>query len=263
MTGKAKQLLLQYSTAWGILHRNVMRETSTTDEQIHVNDLWEQLIAEIDRLDPCGAVPDPRDVFSHFCEFGKRERVQIVAPGQNGKLHYDKLDPDCPTIVVNKAIELPIKKDVWVVADYKQSTIADWFYYGIEKHIDIACLQAGWIAGGYPDARWTFEAGPLMNESDEWPEPINGYLRYGTTVSGQAIQMAYWMGAKEIILCGVDFSGNLYFDEKSRNVKPQYLLWKVRDPMNKLISWIGDNGVSVTTLSETALNVPATYDKWE
>ena len=61
------------------------------------------------------------------------------------------------------------------------------------------------------------------------------------------------MGAKEIIICGMDFGGRLYYDGKDRNVAPQYLTWKIKEPMNKLIWWITSQGVEIASLSETAL----------
>jgi hypothetical protein len=252
--GIIRQLLRKYVFALISSIRNEKYGTGGIDDN-KLHGLWINLNEEIDLIDRPGELPDDRIIFDHIEDFQSREKIQIVAPGINGVAHYDELDPKCLTIVVNKSIELPIRKDVWLVADYTQSTTAEWFFYGIQKHADIACLQKGYLADAHPNARWTFDPGPLIKTELVWPSPLPRTLRYGATVSGQAIQLAYWLGAKEIIICGMDFSGDSYFDGKSRNVAPQYLSWKIKKPMNKLIQWMNSQGIKISSLSETALKI--------
>lgn len=253
--GIIRQLLQRYVLALINSIRNDKYGRKGIDDNT-LHQLWIELNTAIDEIDTPGKLPDHRVIFDHLDDFDSLEKIQIVAPGINGVAHYGRLDPDCLTIVVNKSIELSIRRDIWLVADYTQSTTADWFFYGIQNHADIACLQQGYLADAHPDARWTFDPGPILEPGIDWPRPLPMILRYGATVSGMAIQLAYWLGAREIILCGMDFSGDSYFDGKSRNVAPQYLKWKIKAPMNKLIQWIIANDVRIASLSETALDVP-------
>ena len=252
MIGPIKRALFEYSAAWGIYQRDHVRGVATDVDRDAVDKLHHRLINLIDSIEVSDDLVDPRDIFNHLKEFNSPGKIQIVAPGPNGIRHYYELNPDYLTIVVNKAVELPIKKDIWIVADYKQSTTTDWFPYGIKNHADIACLQTEWVSSAFPQARWSFDAGPLIQQ-DDISVPFNGVLRYGTTSSGQALQLAYWLGAKEIIMCGLDFNGSGYYDGTGRNLPLVAALWKVKEPMNELLKWIRGHGIITRSISETAL----------
>ncbi len=254
MIGPIKQKLFEYSAAWGMYQRDHARGQANDADLQKIECLWHSLIEMIDGVEASDELRDPRDIFNHLDSFNSPEKIQIVAPGLNGAGHHNDLDPCCFTIVVNKAIELPIRKDIWIVADYKQSTTTDWFPFGIRNHADIACLQTEWLSNAFPDAPWSFGCGPLI-DPDEMVMPINGVLRYGTTVSGQALQLAYWLAPKEIVLCGLDFVGSEYFDRTNRNLPPHHRLWKVKIPMNRLIKWIINRGIKITSLSKTFLTL--------
>ena len=196
-----------------------------------------------------------RDIMKQLSNFQNTETIQIVAPGLLGKDHYVRLNPDLLTIVVNKAIEIDIKKDVWITCDMKQAVACEWFKQGIADHADIACILAGAFARMYPDAKWVFGFGPLQKAGIHFAEPLEGFLRYGTTVTGCALQLAYWLGAKRIILCGVDFQGDKYFDGTSRGVPVSQLTKRIAPRMNRLIAWMINKGVRIETLSKTYLRL--------
>jgi|GEM_PF-2444572 len=198
-------------------------------------------------------IEDPRSIFKHFDDFPKRDIIQIVAPGFHASKELERLNPDYPTIVVNKAIEMDIKKDIWLVGDYNQSLICQWFSENIDRYADIACLLRGTLANSHPHIKYTFDHGPKLESY--WPIPRERMLRYGATVGGQALQLAYHMGAKVIILCGLDFKGDRYYDDSLRVVKPQYRGWRIKKAMNSLVDSIRHQGVEIVSLSDTALGV--------
>jgi len=91
--------------------------------------------------------------------------------------------------------------------------------------------------------------------------PINGLIRYGASVSALAIQLAYNLGAKEILLCGVDMSGNSYWD-KTENEDPEVLdihgdTWSSVKRLNPLLHYLRTElNIKVSTLSESKLDIP-------
>lgn len=200
------------------------------------------------------------DIFNHLDELKLTERMYIVAPGINGREHWAKVDPACFTIIVNKACQIPIeRRDLWMVADptvynLKRGVIP-WFAEGLKTCADIACFDSGTLLKYFRDVRYTHEWGPEMTKT--FIEPIKNRILGGLTVSGRAIQMAYWLGAKEIVLCGVDLCGNQYFDATERGADAQHhTAWeRVLPLMQELCGWLKSHGIRVGTLSETALCV--------
>lgn len=201
------------------------------------------------------------DIFNHLDELNLTERIYIVAPGENGRDYYDLVDPDCFTIIVNKACEIPLKRrDMWMVADptpyhAKVRGYVDWFGPGLNECESIGCFNSQTMLEYFDKCRYTHEWAPEIGT--EFLEPIKNRIRGGLTISGMALQMAYWLGAKEIVMVGVDISGDKYFDGEARGVTPKKdLAWvRILPLMNELIRWLESNGVKVYSLSNTALDV--------
>ena len=202
------------------------------------------------------------DIFNHLDELDLTERMYIVAPGQNGKDHYDELPDDCFTIIVNKACELDLpRRDLWMVSDptvynYKSRGVVDWFEYGYDTYKHIACFDSGTLLEYFKETKYTHEwAEEIKNE---FLPPTKNRMRGGITVAGRAVQMAYWLGAKEIVLCGVDLMGMHYFDGTERgSVAQHHTAWVRILPMfQKLCEWVQEQGVKIYSLSETALDIP-------
>jgi len=203
----------------------------------------------------------PTDIFRHLDELALTDRIQIVAPGINGKNHYDHLDPECFTIIVNKACEIPgIRRDLWMVADptpYHALVrgYIDWFAEGLKTCESIGCFNSLTMLEYFDKVKYTHEwAGEIF---DEFIEPMKNHIRGGLTISGMAVQMAYWLGAKDIVLCGVDLSGMYYFDGSERGTAAQHhTAWvRILPLFQQLVDWVQARGVKVYSLSETALNV--------
>lgn len=203
----------------------------------------------------------PTDIFNHLDELALTDRIQIVAPGANGRDYYDQLDPECFTIIVNKACEIPgIRRDLWMVADPTPYYAlvrghTNWFSEGLKTCEHIGCFNSQTMLEYFDKVKYTHEwAGEIF---DTFIEPMKNYIRGGLTITGMALQLAYWLGAKEIVLCGVDLSGNKYFDETDRGVDAQHhTAWgRVLPLFQELVDWVQAHGVKVYSLSETALNV--------
>jgi uncharacterized Rossmann fold enzyme len=202
------------------------------------------------------------DIFNHLDELSLTDRIYVVAPGKNGAKHYNKLDKDCFTIIVNKACQLDIpRRDLWMVADptvynLKSRGLVDWFAEGYKTCSDIACFDSGTLLEYFKEVKYTHEWAEEIHT--EFIPPTENKMRGGITISGRAVQMAYWLGAKEIVLCGVDLSGMHYFDDTDRGTVAQHhTAWKRVLPLfQELCKWIQGEGVKIYTISDTALDIP-------
>jgi hypothetical protein len=215
--------------------------------------------------------PPEKDIFRHLHEFGVQKRVQIVGPGPNGKEHWHELDKDCFTILVNKACDIPDVQDIghdhmiWITSE-GTAHLTHWFKWGLEHMYDIACMSHSDLSKFYPECPWTHELGGMMGRGDVRPTPL--LLRGGATITSMAVHLAYWLGAKEIVLCGVDMGPNQYYDynpDADKGTKEhevaEYKAGMYKDfskyvpLMQELCDWMHMNGIRVGTLSPTALLV--------
>jgi len=198
------------------------------------------------------------------------DEVYILAPGPNGKAHYDRIPADAWVIGVNKAIMLreqaPIS--IWLCADGtlpKQEWFDDAVKTVINENFQLslsssptACFDKGVLLATYPDVPYYFTHGHALRRSPKFA-PEQGVLCSGGSISGQAIQLAYWLGAKCIVMVGVDMTGGTYFDGTA-NLNPRLLpdgTSKHCRMLNGLCQWLKARGVDVVSLSPTALGVKA------
>ena len=210
--------------------------------------------------------PPKKDIFRHLDRWAPADRVQVVGPGPNGKAHWHELDPRYVTIVVNKAVEIAdIRKDIWLTSE-GTACRTHWFRYGVENHLDIACMSNSDLYKLHPDAPWTHELGGVMGRGDVQPTPL--LLRGGATITSMAVHLAYWLGAREIVLCGIDMGDNVYWDYdptkplgSHENEVAEYKAGVYKDfskyipLMQELCDWLTADGIRVGTLSPSALQV--------
>jgi hypothetical protein len=188
-------------------------------------------------------------------------RVCILAPGPKGRRHYGEIPDDYEIIAVSKAVlieEVP-RKSIWMMNHCTQ----DWFdlanagFKGMRVFSADAFREARGKLDPAEDCFYYCQP-PGDELVPETVSQVGGAIRYGTTVSGCGIQFAYNFGATRILLCGVDLSGDDYFDG-TRNVHAHHgEVWPAVQTINALCRWLAEErGVHVETLSETALDVPA------
>lgn len=182
----------------------------------------------------------------------------ILAPGPNGKPHYGDIPDDCCLIAVSKAVLIPgVEADFWVMnhADQDWFEAADAAFRGTRVFRHEAVLEAEAVLGeAFSGYSYHALRGPLGLVVFK---PVDRVIRSGGSVSGCALQFAYNFGAKEILLCGVDMSGDSYWDG-TLNVQPQHgEVWNVVQYLNPLIRWmVEERGIRIATLSSTKLAVP-------
>jgi hypothetical protein len=187
-------------------------------------------------------------------------RVCIVAPGRNGDGHYQRIPADFQIIAVSKAVLVPnLRPAIWVMTHSDQPWFADanQNFHGIRLFSYEAALNAAPLLHGTRNCFCFVPPGDSFLEIGVRP-PLDGAIRYGATVSGCALQFAYSFGAVDILLCGVDFSGDEYFDG-TLNINANHgETWPAAQRLEPLLDYLIDEiGLSITTLSPTRLNLSA------
>lgn len=196
------------------------------------------------------------DIFKS--DFRLRPRVCVLAPGPNGKGRYRDIPTDFQVIAVSKAALVPeVCAEVWMMNHVEQ----DWFrdanerFEGVRVFKYDAALRARAELEGRGRCYYFKPPDDTLEEAVRLP--VEGFIRVGATVSACAVQLAYNFGAREILLCGVDMSGDAYFDD-TLNVHPNHgETWSAAQRLDPLIRWmVEQRGLKVSTLSPTKLNVP-------
>jgi hypothetical protein len=182
-------------------------------------------------------------------------KVCIVAPGPNGRGRYREIPADCYVIAVSKAVLIPsIRPQLWMM----NHTHQDWYrqadaaFHGVRVYGDLASSQVSPPEG---ETWYSYTAeGSLRPDR---VEPIDGCIRIGGSVTGGALQLAYNFGARLILLCGADMSGDDYWDGTANPQPAHGSTWLAASCLNPLIRWlVRERGLWVATLSETQLQVP-------
>jgi hypothetical protein len=218
------------------------------------------------------------DVFNNLpVKPGQVDRVYILASGPNGKEYYDRVPKDAFTISVNSMVKNPHfpNPDIWMAMDHRivdEETASDKWWENFEMPDTFTLFGARLVNRLYmenvlgtmkpkhrlimPHAYWSYQPDvtgkdllghdPLM-----FKEKI---IRGGLTVSGCATQVGLLIGAKEIILVGVDMNGPGHWDG-FENPDPLYegeWIWAVKFAQfcNRLEQY---HGVKVYTLSPSKL----------
>jgi len=196
------------------------------------------------------------DIFQ--TDFRLPRKVCVLAPGPNGRGRYHLIPPEYFVIAVAKAVLIAeVAADLWIMNHVGQDWYrqADRSYDGPRAYSIDAARRIREQSQRRAD--WYYFHLAEEDLREDVLLPIEGTIRCGTTVSGTAIQLAYNLGAREILLCGVDMSGDTYFD-RSLNPHPYHgETWPAVRRLNPLIRWMRkEKGIEIATLSPTKLDVP-------
>lgn len=172
--------------------------------------------------------------------FGLPADTYILAPGANA--NPDLIPHDATVLAVNAGVNM--RGDYWLVAD--RHTPQTYWWPDIKPCACIFSFEHDW-------ADYTFQQSPALGGS-YGPGCIDGTLRCNGTVVAQAIQLAYWCGAKRCILNGADMYGDHYYD--GRKVYNGRKVWRYINHLNPLIAWIHSNSnMQVLTQTKTELTI--------
>jgi hypothetical protein len=187
-------------------------------------------------------------------------KVCIVAPGPNGRGHYHRIPPDFQIVAVSKAVLIPdLRPSIWVMTHSHQTWFAEAnrSFHGIRLFSFDAALNSAEALQGKADCYCFIPPRDSFLEP-QVRQPLDRVIRYGATVSGCAIQFAYIFGAGEILLCGVDLSGDEYFDGTVNVNEHHGDTWPALLRLQPLLKYlIDDQRLKIATLSPTKLELPS------
>jgi len=185
-------------------------------------------------------------------------KVCVVAPGPNGKGHYSSIPTDFYVIAVAKAILIPeVRADLWMMTHSHQDWYAeaDAAFNGPRIYSYDAAMRVLPSLEGKKDCYY-FKPHPELLDPNGI-RSIEGTIRYGGTIVGNAIQLAYNFGATDILLCGADMSGDGYWDGSLNHERVHGDVWLAVSYLNPLLSWLrNEKRINISTLSPTTLNLP-------
>lgn len=195
-------------------------------------------------------------------DFRAAEKVCLLAPGPNGRDHYHEIPADHRVIAISKAVLIPeVAAAVWV----NPRVELDWFEEADRSFdgVRIFHYQAAMKAQAENPERsdcyyFELEMDPAVCLDPQEMRPlVRGMIRGNGSISGAAIQIAYHCGARELLLCGIDMSGDGYFDGSYTLDQHHGETWWFTPRLNLLIRWLNQHGgCRVRTLSDTKLDVP-------
>ncbi len=186
------------------------------------------------------------------------DKVCILAPGPNGKRHYSRIPAGFCVIAVSRAVLIPeVRAKVWMMnhADQPWYAEAEASFSGVCIFGDGAMEARPLLTGKQACYYFTPAEEPL--DPDQL-RPIDGVIRLGGSIVGCALQLAYNLGAAEILLCGADFSGDEYYNGDLNPQPTHGETWPAVQRINPLIRWLmEEKSIKVSTLSPTRLAVPS------
>jgi hypothetical protein len=188
------------------------------------------------------------------------ETVYIVAGGPNGIEHYHRIPKNGYVIAVNKAVLIPeIQPDMWVLNSMNRG-IRLWIGKAHRLFEGIRIFRQSCIERIPLRIRrkvhYTYV--PNQGKDNKYNRRLDpNTLRSGGTVSGFAIQIAAHLGARKIVLCGVDMSGQGYWDGRTGDNRNHGEVWSYTGTVNLIIQDLQkEYNLSISSLSPTQLNVP-------
>jgi len=187
--------------------------------------------------------------------------VFVVGSGPNGLKHYKDIPESAYVIAVNSAINyLPRKPDMWLCAD-GMTPSRDWFAKALELSAEGVERVWSCAVSARTMSKPTYRFQLVPNFEDGF-RPVPGYFRPDETIAGIGIDLAHRLGAREIVLDGVDMSGAFYADGSPSpgNVDDKHgKIWNCCEALDDEIRWMHEHGIRVYTMSKTELKEPGLW----
>jgi len=183
------------------------------------------------------------------------DTVYILGSGINGRQHYADIPASAYVVAVNKAVTIKgeFKVSAWVVLD--PAVIKSDWYSSASKAFGGIRIFSSDPAELLDDPAKHFKFALASPCRGKWePDPVG--LRVGGTVGSAALEIAALCGAKHVILCGFDLSGDKYFDGTIVKDDRHADVWAARDIFDNTIAYYQGRGIEIETLSETKLTRP-------
>jgi len=202
--------------------------------------------------------PDPspfREIFSSGFRFP--DKVCLIAAGPSAKAGVERIPDGYARLAVNKAVLIPgANPAYWVMNQLTANSLT--YFAEAEARFEgvrIFRLPTAWAQRDHVEPRnrdrcfWFLaRQSPAESITGEFCPPLAACVRSGATVAGCALQMLAHLGAREILLCGLDMSGGTYWDGSTNIEDRQAGRWRQRDALERLIEVMVSDGVTVRRL---------------
>jgi hypothetical protein len=211
-------------------------------------------------------VPDPvpfKPVFESGLTLPRT--VCIMGSGPGAAEAATRRPPGVFTIALNKAVLLPgLAADIWLMNQLTSDSLA-YYHEAAAAHPRIprlfrlgTALATAAAYAGRDDCSWFLaRQAPGEELRADRDLPTGRLVRAGATVAGCALQIAFAVGAKEILLGGIDMRGDVYWDGTKNPRDPKQGDWKHVSILDRLITHLcTSHGGMVWTLGDTALKAP-------
>ena len=191
-------------------------------------------------------------------------KVCIVAPGENGAPYLRHIPNEYYQIAVSKAVLCDaINPRVWITNFITQN----WFAEAESSFSGIRILRkssAKMLSCKSLSQRSVYYFDPHTKDEERLHaverRPVDGLIRGGGSISGIAIQVAYNLGAMDILLCCVDMSGDGYWDGTANPHQTHGDVWSFAPGLQSLIDMLREEkNIRIETMSPSKLELP----RWE
>jgi len=205
--------------------------------------------------------PDPnpfREIFSSGFRFP--DKVCLIAAGPSAKAGVERIPDGYARLAVNKAVLIPgANPDYWVMNQLTANSLT--YFAKAESRFEgvrIFRLPTAWARKDHMHTRnrdrcfwFSARQSPAESITGEFCPPLAACVRSGATVAGCALQMLANLGAREVVLCGLDMSGGTYWDGSTNIEDRQAGRWRQKDALDRLVHEVMRNGTKVEYLPAT------------
>lgn len=194
--------------------------------------------------------------------------VCIVGSGPSAAHAAGRRPAGAFTIALNKALLLPgLRPDLWLMNQLTSDSVT--YYHAAaaaQPHVPrlfrlSTALATAAAHTGRDDCFWFLarqSSGEELRADRDLPP--GRLVRSGGTVAGCALQIAFELGAREILLCGIDMHGSRYWDGTTNARDPKPGAWRHAATVDRLIAHLSAHyGGVVRTLGDTALQTPSRF----
>jgi hypothetical protein len=213
------------------------------------------------------------NIFSVHGTLKLPETVYVVASGPLGAKPALSIPADACTLACNSAITMPRAFAWWVGFDYRLTQYSWWrtidlgtarklfscrLVNRLQLQPAVRRIEPDYYFNYLPDIVSPTRLNPHFKPTPAAEMLKHGLLRGGLTVSGIALQFAFWFGAKRIVLCGVDMYGTGHHDGfiNADRYKLCGAKWPWAAQLQACCDVIAARGCKVYTMSETILRLP-------
>lgn len=200
------------------------------------------------------AFDDSRDVFELLMRYRlklKPSSVYVLGAGARGVNEYKRIPQGAIVFSCNSAVMAMNRPPTLAFMFDKRCDAQSWWSKALA--VKTAFAYSSYLAARLP-CDWYFRFTPHLFEPP-YSCLISGRLRGGCNCAGIAMQAAYWTGATEIILCGVEMLDLNHFDGSAEGVADASGLWPQIGNMNILIRELEKLGCEIWSMNDTALDI--------